>query len=192
MRIKLFFICLIFSISIFGQLNCDKLKLLENLNKLNYAESENVGYEGTPGRTRIEFDSIKSKFDNDDLIYISKNLSDPLKLYSSLELVHRNDNRILDIYKFYKTNLYEIEYHSGDTYNGMNRISDLIFQEFENLLNKKKIVDKTKSDLEKGYVSEVYKKNSEDFVNFGTKYLDKVITNKFYSIYSKIQKLETK
>ncbi|MGX9987114.1 hypothetical protein [Soonwooa purpurea] len=192
MKLKLFLICLIFSNSIFGQLNSDKFKLLENLNKLNYAESENIGYAGTLGKTRIEFDSIKSKFNNNDLIYISKNLSAPLKLYSSIELVHRNDNRIFDIYKFYKTNKYEIEYHSGDTNIGMKRISDLIFEEFENLLNKKKIVEKTKSDLENGYVNEVYKKNSEDFVKYGTEYLDKVITKKFYSIYSKIQKLETK
>lgn len=177
---------------IFGQLNSDKMSLLENLNKVNYAESENMGVEGTLGQTRIEFDSIKSKLSNNDLLYISKNLSDPLKLYASLELIHRNDDRIIEIYKFFKSNKYEIEYHSGCTYNGKERLSNLIFEEYQNLLNKKKIIEQTKSDLKNGYVNEIYKKNSEDFVKYGTEYLNKIITKKFYTTYSRIQKLDEK
>lgn len=129
--------CFFISIGSFGQFNSDKLKLEEKLDNIDYGESENVGYDGGPGQTKIQFDSIKGKLNNDDLYELTKNYSPPLRLYSSLELIHRNDKRVIQIYKEYKNKNYEIRYKSGCTFNENVRISDLISEEFDNILKKR-------------------------------------------------------
>lgn len=171
-------------------MSSDKLKLIEKLNKMEHAESENVGYSGGPGQTRIQFDSIKGKLSNDDLYDLAKNYSPPLRLYSSLELIHRNDKRILQVYKEYKNNNFEILYKSGCTFSENVRISDLIFGEFDNILKKRDYVRLLEDKLAKNEINDGEGFSTQEFVKFGHEYLDKVITKDFYLIHKKILKIK--
>lgn len=183
--------CFLISITCFGQLDSDKLKLIEKLNNIDYAESENVGYDGEPGQTKIEFHSIKGNLNNDDLFELAKNYSPPLRLYSSLELIHRNDKRIIQIYKEYKNNNLELLYKSGCTSNEKVRISDLILEEFDNILKKRDYVRLLEENLEKNEINDVEGFSTQEFVKFGNEYLDKVITKDFHSIHKKILKIKS-
>lgn len=166
----------------YGQLNSDKLKLLEKLDKIDYAESESVGYSGTPGQTRIQFDSIKNKLSNDDLYELAKNHSAPLRLYSSLELIHRNDKRIIKIYKNYHKNDFELLYKSGCTFQKKLKISELISEEFESLIKKKEYVK-----LLSNYPNDDSLKFEKEYFE---KYLSQVLTKKFYFIHKKILEIK--
>lgn len=172
-------------------MSSDKLKLIEKLTKIEYAESENVGYSGGPGQTRIQFDSIKGKLSNDDLYDLAKNYSPPLRLYSSLELILRNDKRIIQVYKEYRNNNFELLYKSGCTVSENVRISDLIFEEFDNILKKRDYVRLLEENLAKNEINDGEGFSTQEFVKFGNEYLDKVITKDFYSIHKKILKIKS-
>lgn len=191
MKASLLSMFLILPFIVNAQLTSKKMSLIQNLNSKNYAESEVVGYAGTPGKTRIEFDEVKAELTNNDLVYISQNSSDALKLYSSIELIYRNDKEIIKIYKHYLKNGYKIEYHSGCINDSKEKIADLIYSEFESLENKKIIIEQAKLDLKNGTILEHHKKTTEDFVLNGTRILDKILTKKFYSIFSEIKKIKT-
>lgn len=191
MKQILFLYLSLISFNCFGQLSSDKLKLIEKLTKIEYAESENVGNEGGPGQTRIQFDSIKGKLSNDDLYNLAKNYSPPLRLYSSLELILRNDKRIIQVYKEYKNNNFEILYKSGCTFSENVRISDLIFEEFDNILKKRDYVRLLEDKLAKNEINDGEVFSTQEFVKFGNEYLDKVITKDFYSIHKKILKIKS-
>ena len=190
MKHILFVLCFLVSVTCFSQLNSEKLRLIEKLSKIDYAESENVGDEGGPGHTRLQFDSIKGKLSNDDLYDLAKNYSPPLRLYSSLELIHRNDKRIIQVYKEYKNNNFELLYKSGCTFNANVRISDLIFEEFDNIIKKRDYVRLLEDKLAKNEINDVEGFSTQEFVKFGNEYLDKVITKDFYSIQKKILKIK--
>lgn len=191
MKSTLIIFCFFISIISFGQLNSDKLKLVEKLNQIDYAESENIGYKGSPGQTRIQFDSIKSKLTNDDLYELAKKYSPPLRLYSSLELIHRNDKRVIQIYKQYKNNNFELRYRSGCTFNENVRISDLILEEFDNILKKRDYIRLLEGNLAKNEINDIEGFSTQEFVKFGNEYLQTVITKDFHSIHKRILKIKS-
>ena len=96
-----------------------------------------------------------------------------------------------DLSLYCRANSDKIEYHSGCINDSKEKIADLIYSEFESLENKKIIIEQAKLDLKNGTILEHHKKTTEDFVLNGTRILDKILTKKFYSIFSEIKKIKT-
>lgn len=62
---------------------------------------------------RLKFQQPLEAFSYADLYYLAKNGSNPLKLYSSQELMKRNDKRFLEIYEYYLNYSLVIKYKDG-------------------------------------------------------------------------------
>ncbi|GAA5086066.1 hypothetical protein GCM10023210_07500 [Chryseobacterium ginsengisoli] len=92
----------------------NKAKILaKRLDTLLYAESSHIGIDGEENRIYNYFKKLSKIASNDELYYFAKNGSNALKLYSSKELLKRNDKRFLEIYKYYSDNPLIMKYWEG-------------------------------------------------------------------------------
>lgn len=125
----------------FGQISNEKQKLLEPLLKLNYAESSNIGVGGEPSKIYEKFQSIKSKFNNKELLFLARNSSNALRLYSSQELVRRNETLIVSLYYYYKKYPLKFSYTNG-CISEIKDLSEMIKLEFDNIIFQKNRIGK--------------------------------------------------
>lgn len=79
----------------FGQLSSKNQRLIKPLLNESNAESSHVGIRGSKSKVYQKFENIKNQLSNDDLFYLAKNSNDVLRIYSSEELVYRDDTRII-------------------------------------------------------------------------------------------------
>lgn len=180
---------IIFStISLFslGQLSPDKQKLIKPLLTIDYAESENIGAGGEYSEVYRSFANIKGKLINQDLLILAKNSSNSLRFYSCIELVHRNDNEIVNLYKYYRDYPLKMKYLNGCLGNNEN-VADLIYQEYQNIFDIKKTLELELSKLnnKEKEESSVYKEWQITLDN-----INKKLTSQFLQNFEQIRKLK--
>lgn len=92
----------------------EKAKVLAKpLEAFSYAESRYIGIGGDKSTLYDHFRKLSKVASTDDLYYLAKNGSNALRLYSSQELMKRNDKRFLEIYEYYFNNPSIIKYKDG-------------------------------------------------------------------------------
>lgn len=174
------------SILSFGQLSSNKQKLIKPLLTIDYAESENVGAGGEYSEAYRSFENVKAKLSNQDLLILAKNSSNSLRFYSCIELVHRNDKEIVNLYKYYRDYPLKMKYLNGCLGSDEN-VADLIYQEYQNIFDIKKTLEFELSKLSKKEIEEnsVYKdwQNVLDSTN-------KKITSEFLNTFEQISKMK--
>lgn len=141
------------SIFSFGQLSSNKQKLILPLLKIDYAESKNIGEGGEYSSIYRSFENVKAKLSNQDLLILAKNSSNSLRFYSCIELVHRNDKEIVNIYKYYRDYPLKMKYLNGCLGSNEN-VADLIYQEYQNIFDIKKTLEFELSKLSKKEIEE--------------------------------------
>lgn len=110
----LYFFLIIFNITSYKCQISDKVKsLAQPLENISNAESSHIGVDGRESEIYNQFKKLAKVANNEELYYFAKNGSNALRLYSSQELFKRNDNRFLDLYKFYFENPLIITYKMG-------------------------------------------------------------------------------
>jgi len=113
MKIKIAFL-LVFQLYFINAQISQKVKALAKpLDTIDYAESSHVGIDGESSIIYGYFKEISKTAKNDELYFFAKNGSNSLRLYSSQELLKRNDKRFLEIYKFYFDNPLIMKYKMG-------------------------------------------------------------------------------
>jgi len=92
----------------------EKAKVLAKpLEAFSYAESRYIGIGGDKSTLYDHFRKLSKVASTDDLYYLAKNGSNALRLYSSQELMKRNDKRFLEIYEYYLNYPSIIKYKDG-------------------------------------------------------------------------------
>lgn len=92
----------------------EKAKVLAKpLEAFSYAESRYIGIGGDKSTLYDHFRKLLKVASTDDLYYLAKNGSNALRLYSSQELMKRNDKRFLEIYEYYLNYPSIIKYKDG-------------------------------------------------------------------------------
>lgn len=92
----------------------EKAKILAKpLEAFSYAESRYTGIGGDKSTLYDHFRKLSKVASTDDLYYLAKNGSNALRLYSSQELMKRNDKRFLEIYEYYLNYPSIIKYKDG-------------------------------------------------------------------------------
>lgn len=92
----------------------EKAKVLAKpLEAFSYAESRYIGIGGDKSTLYDHFRKLSQVASTDDLYYLAKNGSNAFRLYSSQELMKRNDKRFLEIYEYYLNNPSIIKYKDG-------------------------------------------------------------------------------
>ncbi|MET3537155.1 hypothetical protein [Chryseobacterium limigenitum] len=113
MKIKIVFL-LVFQLCFINAQISQKVKALAKpLDTIDYAESSHMGIDGESSIIYGYFKEISKTAKNDELYFFAKNGSNSLRLYSSQELLKRNDKRFLEIYKFYTDNPLIMKYQMG-------------------------------------------------------------------------------
>ena len=132
------------------------------------------------------FENIKGKLNNQDLLILAKNSSNSLRFYSCIELVHRNDNEIVNLYKYYRDYPLKMRYLNG-CLGSIENVADLINQEYENIFDIKKTLELELAKLSKKEIEEnsVYKEwqITLDGIN-------KKLTSEFLQNFEQIRKLK--
>lgn len=160
-----------------------KVKVLAKpLDTIDYAESSHVGAGGEPSIIYGYFKKLSKLAKNDEIYFFTKNGSNSLKLYSSLELFKRNDKRFLEIYKFYSDNPLIMKYQMGCVGKRENIISYLkgeiysakeIISLRDSILIEKQQDAGTKAQL-KSIKEEGYNKLTQKDLEFYLKETDKI------------------
>ena len=173
----------------FGQISNEKQKLLEPLLKLNYAESSNIGVGGEPSKIYEKFQSIKSKFNNKELLFLARNSSNALRLYSSQELVRRNENLIVSLYYYYKKYPLKFRYTNG-CISEIKDLSEMIKLEFDNIIFQKTELERMLSSIKKD--NTLYKKD-ELYIYYEQKLkkIASIVNSNFNNSYEKIKEINT-
>ena len=163
MKIKFTFLFLLQAYIFSAQISQEIRKLAKPLDSISYAESSHIGYGGEESKIYNYFKNLSKVASNDDLYYFAKNGSNSLRLYSSKELLKRNDRRFLEIYKFYSENPLIMRYQSGcvsSTENIIKLLNNEIFSAKEiislrdSILKEKQegvVIAQLKSIKEEGY-----------------------------------------
>lgn len=173
----------------FGQISNEKQKLLEPLLKLDYAESNNIGVGGEPSKIYENFQSVKSKFNNKELLFLARNSSNALRLYSSQELVHRNETLVVSLYYYYKKYPLKFRYTDGCV-NEIKDLSDMIKQEFDNIFFLKTELESILSSIKKD--NKLYKKDElYNHYEQKLKEITSIVNSNFNNSYEKIKKINT-
>lgn len=146
-------IFLTISIFSFGQLSPNQQKLIKPLLKIDYAESKNIGAGGEYSEIYRSFANIKGKLTNQDLLILAKNSSNSLRFYSCVELIHRNEKKIINVYKYYRDYPLRMKYLNG-CLEGNESIADIIYQEYQNIFDIKKTLELELSRLSKKEIEE--------------------------------------
>ena len=141
MKRILLFINLLLGVLFSAQLSRDKLELIQPLAKLDYAESSSVGIVGEDSKIYLCFQKIKNKLTNEELLILSKNSSNCLRLYSCFELIARNELLIVSIYEYYRQFPLKMMYTQGCV-GSIVDIAEMIFKEYENVFEIKKYAEK--------------------------------------------------
>ncbi|WP_133943100.1 hypothetical protein [Epilithonimonas xixisoli] len=186
MKKVLFVLIFIISFFSFGQLSPNKQKLIKPLLTIDYAESENIGVGGEYSEIYKSFENIKGKLTNQDLLILALNSSNSLRFYSCVELIHRNDKDVINLYVYYSDYPLKMKYLNGCLASNEN-ISDLIYQEYQNIFDIKKTLELELSKLDKKEIDEnsVYKEwqITLDGIN-------KKLTSEFLQNFEQIRKLK--
>jgi hypothetical protein len=182
-----FLFLLLFPIFLLSQLNKEKIKLLEPLSKIDYAESSHVGVGGEESEIYNDFEKIKNKFTNEELLFLAKNSSNSLRLYSCLELVRINEPKIVTLYEYYKIYPLKMLYRQGCEGSSVF-LSDMILQEYKNNIYMKKELEGLILELEKEY------KNSELIIYYKKQLaeIEKIINPTFLNLFTKIKEIDEK
>ncbi len=113
MRLKVLLFFLL-AISLCTAQTSKKAKILAKpLESFSYAESRYIGIGGEKSTLYDHFIKLSEVASADDLYNLAKNGSNALKLYSSRELMKRNDKRFPEIYKYYLQHPLVIKYQDG-------------------------------------------------------------------------------
>ncbi|MBB4806121.1 hypothetical protein HNP38_001393 [Chryseobacterium defluvii] len=72
-----------------------------------------LGWGGEESKIYNYFKKLSETASNDELYFFARHGSNSLRIYSSEELLRRNDKRFLNIYKFYSEDPLFITYHMG-------------------------------------------------------------------------------
>lgn len=181
-----FLLLFIIPIISFGQLSLRNQRLIKPLLIEEVAESPHVGIGGNKSKVYEKFEKIKSKLSNDDLFYLAKNSNDVLRVYSSQELVYRNDIRIVDLYQHYKDYPMVVSYTLGCV-TMPNDLSQLIFDTFENIVEIYKRVTELLSQVDTTKIN----KGSpiEDWFNKQQE-IGKLFKGNFHSNFEKIKRIK--
>jgi hypothetical protein len=108
------FFLIIFNITSYKCQISDNVKsLAQPLENFSNAESSHIDVDGRESEIYNQFKKLAKVANNDELYYFAKNGSNALRLYSSQELFKRNDNRFLNLYKFYFQNPLIMTYKMG-------------------------------------------------------------------------------
>ena len=174
------------SIFSFGQLSSNKQKLIQPLLKIDYAESENVGAGGEYSEVYRSFANIKGKLTNQDLLILALNSSNSLRFYSCVELIHRNDKDVINLYVYYSDYPLKIRYLDGCVL-GTKSIADLIYREYQSIFETKKSLELELSKLDKKEIDEnsVYKEWQITLDD-----INKKLTSEFLQNFEQIRKLK--
>ncbi|WP_282629101.1 hypothetical protein [Empedobacter sedimenti] len=170
----------------FGQLSLKNQRLIKSLLLEENAESPHIGVGGNKSKVYTKFEKVKDKLSNDDLFYLAKNSNDVLRIYSSEELVYRDDNRIVELYKHYKDYPMVVSYTLGSVMQP-NDLAQLIFDTFENIIK----IDKSVTELLSEVDTTKINKGSpmEDWL-IKQKEIKKLFNGNFNSNFEKIKKIK--
>ncbi|WP_415328551.1 hypothetical protein [Chryseobacterium sp. MMS23-Vi53] len=113
MKLKFVFILLSQTCILNAQLSNKVRTLAKPLDTISFAESSHIGIDGEESKIYNSFKKLSKTATNNELYYFAKNGSNALKLYSSKELLKRNDKRFIEIYKYYSDNLLQMKYREG-------------------------------------------------------------------------------
>lgn len=154
--------------------------------KIDYAESENVGAGGEYSEVYRSFANIKGKLTNQDLVILAKNSSNSLRFYSCLELIHRNDNEIVNLYKYYRDYPLKMKYLNA-CLGSIENVADLINQEYENIFDIKKTLE-----LELAKLNNKEKEESSVYKEWQITLddINKKLTSEFLQNFEQIRKLK--
>lgn len=179
-------IFLIVAVFSFGQLSPNKQKLIKPLLMIDYAESENIGVGGEYSEIYRSFANIKGKLTNQDLLILAKNSSNSLRFYSCIELIHRNDKEVINLFKYYRENPLKLRYLNS-CLEGTESIADLIYEEYQSIFEIKKSLQFELSKLSKKEIEEssVYK-DWQDVLDS----TNKKITSEFLNTFEQISKIK--
>lgn len=133
---------LLISVFVFSQLTMKKEKILGILTKTQIAESQYIGESGEESIIFRKFNHVKNKLSNNDLYNLALRGSNALRLYSSQELVFRNDKRIINVYKYYQKNIHPVSYMQGCIQEKIN-LTDVIENEYKKLVIRIKYLEET-------------------------------------------------
>lgn len=113
MKTKIFTLFLFQVCFLDAQLSNKVKELAKPLDTISYAESSRIGIDGEESKIYNYFKALAKVAKNEELYYLAKNRSNSLKLYSSKELLKRNDNRFLEIYQYYSAHPLIMKYWEG-------------------------------------------------------------------------------
>ncbi len=185
MKKSIIFNILFISSFCFAQLSADKYQLIKELSKIDYAESRNIGVGGELSKIYESFENIKSNFDDHDLIFLAKNSSNVLRLYSSLELIRRNNPAIVEIYKYYKMYPLNFKYQSGCVIR-KTELSKLIYEEFQTIIETKETLE----EAIKKWTKEQQGNEPIKIWEIENENLKKIVTTQFFENFNKIKQIE--